>query len=82
MFAIEKNSGAIDKLKYSRLYGISQDIFYLVIKANCQNPMQLNSTQNNSKATSFGVRHSSQVFHPPHPTRACHTEVLFEKFQK
>ena len=28
---------------------------------------QRNSTQNNSKATSVGVRHSSQVFPPPHP---------------
>ena len=32
----------------------------------CQNPMQLNSTQLNSKATSVGVRHSSHVFHRPH----------------
>merc|ERR1712240_904291 len=32
---------------------------------NCQNPTQLNS-----KATSVGVRHSSHVFHPPHPTHA------------
>ena len=28
----------------------------------CQNPTQLNSTQPNSKATSVGVRHSSQVY--------------------
>ena len=35
---------------------------------NCQNPTQLNSTQNNSKATNVGVRHSSYVFPtPPHP---------------
>ena len=28
----------------------------------CQNPMQLNLTQSNSKATSVGVRYSSHVF--------------------
>ena len=37
-------------------------------KGNCQNPTQLNSTRNNSKVTSVGVRHSSQVFHPTPPT--------------
>ena len=36
---------------------------------NCENPTQRNSTQNNSKVTSVGVRHSSHVFHhPTHPT--------------
>ena len=30
---------------------------------------QRNSTQLNSKATSVGVRHSSHVFHPTHPTQ-------------
>ena len=41
----------------------STSLFY------CQNPTQLNSTQNNSKATSVGVRHSSHVYptHPPTP---------------
>ena len=47
---------------------------YLIVKT------QRNSTQRNSKATSVGVRHSSQVFHlPTHPTT--HYHKLFSHFQ-
>ena len=61
------NLSCID-LSDSPMYCILHFWHVMQYMMNCQNPTQLNSTQNNSKATSVGVRHSSQVFHPPHPT--------------
>ena len=51
----------------------------LVIIMYCQNPIQLNSTQSNYKATSVGVRHSSHMFHPP-PNHPTHYHKLFSHF--
>ena len=51
-------------------FGISDNLILKKVRSNGDIAIvktQRNSTQRNSKATSVGVRHSSQVFHPPHP---------------